>query len=120
MWYGDPRDARRAARRAYRDSRRAYRYRYGRPGGGILGLLFVLFIIFYVFTHILAWLIIGIFVLAFIGIVLWLLPSGLQGSRITNYLQTPQSPQPYPPHSKTQQSYPSYQQGYPPPPTAHR
>lgn len=122
MWYGDPRDARRAARYARRNARyarrsarRAYRYRHGRPGGRILGFLLVLFLIIWFITHIWTWLIIGIFMLAIIAIVFWLVRRGMLNTWFSSSQQL-QPPQYYQPPQETQQPYQPYEQGYQQPP----
>ena len=123
MWYGDPRDVRRAARYARRNARyarrsarRAYRYRYRRPGGGIVGFLLVLFLIFWFITHIWTWLIIGIFMLAIIALAFWLVRTSTLSTWFSSYQQPQPPPQYYQPPQETQQAYQPYEQGYQQPP----
>jgi hypothetical protein len=131
MWYGDPgdprraaryarRNARRAAHYARRSARRAYRYRYGRPGGGILGFLLVLFLIFWFTTHFWTWLIMGIFMLAIIAIVFWLVRTGMVSTWFSSSQQPQPPPQYYQPPQETQQPYQSYEQGYQQPQTNYQ
>src|SRR5258706_16477721 len=88
MSYQDPwqsrraaKDARRAAKYAYKAQRQQNKYAYrsarrayrGRPGGRIVGMVFLVLLLVFIFTHIWAWLVTGIIIVAgclvFIGFV---------------------------------------------------
>jgi hypothetical protein len=130
MWYGDPRDARRAARYARRNARRAahyarrdarrafrYGYGYGRPGG-MISLLFFGFLLLAIFTHFWGFFIIGIIGL---GVMLWLIRAGILSAWFPgSQSQQPRQPQqPYFQPPPEEQPYSPYDQGYHPPARTH-
>ena len=108
MSYQDPWQARRAAKEArraaryafkaqrrqnkyaYRSARRAYRYGYGRPGGRIAGMVFLVLLLVFIFTHIWAWLVAGIVIVAAVAVILRLLGGGMPGTWFGS--QAPQQP----------------------------
>ncbi|MBE3558358.1 MAG: hypothetical protein IMW89_03930, partial [Ktedonobacteraceae bacterium] len=99
MWYQDPRQARRAAREARRQAKYAYRaawranrYRYGRPGGGIVGVLVLLFLLLFWLSHAWGWLIAGIVIALLAVILLRVLSAG--GSPWISGQQMPQESYP--------------------------
>lgn len=125
MWYGDPREARRAARyaaraarHAARSARWAARYGYGyrryrRPGGGIVGLLIVLFLLLYAFHHLWVWLVLGAVALVVVGVVARAARRGMGMYNASMPYQQPQQPPMYTPYQgQLPQNASSYDQGY--------
>jgi hypothetical protein len=123
MWYGDPRNGRRAerydrraeryARRADRYDRRADRRAYRSPFNKLFGLL-VLAVVLVVafFIHFWAWFLLGLLVL-FIGLIAVRGGfSGLLNQRFGAPSQRPQ--QAYAPYEPTQAPYTPYEQGHQP------
>src|SRR5690242_10449286 len=113
MWYGDPRDARRAARHAARaahhaarHARRAayyqYGYRYRRPGRWFIAPFVLAAIIFFGLPSI--WKGIGVMLITLVvcGLVFWMIRANMRRSYPNYppppyYQQQPQPQQPYTP-----------------------
>lgn len=127
MQYGDPRDARRAARdarraahRYARDMRRMNRYRYGGPASGF-GVAFLIFLGVYLLTHAWVWLLIGFVVIIVLSTMWrrsnqsWYNPwqNGYQQSQPQ---QSEAPPQPYQSPRDAEQFYQDYERGYQPAP----
>jgi hypothetical protein len=123
MWYGDPRDARRAARHAARaahhaarHARRAayyqYGYRYRRPGRWFIGPFILGAIVLFGFPVI--WKGIGIMLLALAvcGLVFWVIRANMRRS-YPNYQQPPYyQQQPQQPYTPSEAEPRAYEQGY--------
>lgn len=104
--YQEPRDMRRAAKRAYK----ADKYRYGRQRGGIFSLLvLIVCLAFYLLTHAWAWIMVGIIGIAVLIILVLLLRPRQFGARDAYYQQ------PYQQSQTPPQDYQPYQEGYQPP-----
>jgi hypothetical protein len=125
MWYGDPRDARRAARHAARaahhaarHARRAayyqYGYRYRRPGRWFIGPFVLAAIFFFALPSLGKGIAIALVALAVCGLVFWAIRANARRSYM-NYQQPPyyqpQQP-PQQPYSHPEAEPRGYEQGY--------
>jgi hypothetical protein len=120
MWYGDPRDARRAAHhaaRAARHARRAayyqYGYRYRRPGRWFIGPFILAAIFFFALPSIGKGIAFALVAIAICGLIFWAIRASARRS-YPNYQQPPyyqpqEQQQPYM-HSEAEPH--SYEQGY--------
>ncbi|GHO98314.1 hypothetical protein KSF_083620 [Reticulibacter mediterranei] len=122
MWYGDPRDARRAARHAARAARHAqraayyqYGYRYRRPGRWFIGPFVLAAIFFFALPSLGKGIAIALTAIAVCGLVFWVIRANARRS-YQNYQQPPyyqpQQPPQQQPYSHPEAEPRGYEQGY--------
>jgi hypothetical protein len=118
MWYGDPQDARRAARHAARAARHAARharraayYQYGyryRPGGWFIGPFILAAIFFFALPAIWKGIGFALVAIAVCGLIFWVIRTNARRS-YSNYQQPPY----YQPHQPPQQQPYTYSEAEP-------
>jgi len=126
MWYGDPQDARRAARHAARAARHAarharraayyqYGYRYRRPGRWFIGPFILAAIFFFALPSLGKGIAFALIAIAICGLIFWAMRAGARRS-YQNYQQPPyyqpQQPPQQQPYMSSEAEPRGYEQGY--------